>query len=415
MDVSVSAWLSTREESLVIKRESFAFLFDRRYTNRLNRMSRIFFEAYAKATKELAAQEDRFPSLSEIDAMMESGAVYAFKDRIMKNTEFFEEIKISGVSYLVPRASRFIDESGTYTELFLDFEQGTVILPARKKTPVPSASGQPEESIPREFGTEQLEGKDLEISKEEIDSTTYLSSDSAAAYAQNDQQLNYVGHAPEPFAGYDEEPAPLAAGPEKEPSAATLEPSKESVTYEDTLPEPKPRKPLIGSKDNRKLVAAGLIFIFIIIALGAMIIPSLRHTGTVYPINYYAYLSDDNDSAYLGLDIYNSKGIVNDIQMALPIDIDKSINARGGVVTISHAANTIVQLNSSNDASIKVYLNGNWSSVPVNFSIKVPDGYESSIQVHGKDYDVKRKEDSLVIGSNLTQEGVRFEQSLIAR
>jgi hypothetical protein len=413
MDVSVSAWLSTREESLVIKRESFAFLFDRRYTNRLNRMSRIFFEAYAKATKELAAQEDRFPSLSEIDAMMESGAVYAFKDRIMKNTEFFEEIKISGVSYLVPRASRFIDESGTYTELFLDFEQGTVVLPARKKTPVPSAAGQPEKSIPGEFGTEPLEGKDLEISKEEIDSTTYLSSDSSAAYAQNDQQVpNYAGHAP--FAGYEEQ-APLAAGTEEKTSAALLQPSKESVTQEDTLPEPKPRKPLIGSKDNRKLVALGLIFIFILIALGAIIIPSLRQDGTTYPINYNAYLSDDNDSAYLGLDIFNSEGMVNDIQMALPIDIDKSINARGGVVTISHAANTIVQLNSSNDASIKVYLNGNWSIVPVNFSIKVPDGYESSIQVHGKDYDVKRKEDSLVIGFNLTQEGVRFEQSLIAR
>ena len=39
-------------------------------------MSRVFFEAYVKATKELAAQEDRFPSLSEIDAQMESGAVY---------------------------------------------------------------------------------------------------------------------------------------------------------------------------------------------------------------------------------------------------------------------------------------------------------------------------------------------------
>src|SRR5512139_3276379 len=121
MDVSVSSWLSTREENLVVKRESFAFLFDRQSTNRLNRMSRIFFEAYVVATKELAAQEDRFPSLSEIDAKMESGAVYAFKDRLMKNTEFFEEVKISGVSYLVPRALKFVDVTGTYTDLILNF------------------------------------------------------------------------------------------------------------------------------------------------------------------------------------------------------------------------------------------------------------------------------------------------------
>ncbi len=142
MDVSFSAWRHAREESLELKGDSFSFLFDRRYTNRLNRMSRVFFEAYVKATKELAAQEDRFPSLSEIDAQMESGAVYAFKDRLMKNTEFFEEVKISGVSYLVPRALRFVDASGTYSDLILNFEEGAVILPSRRKTPAPLGRAQ---------------------------------------------------------------------------------------------------------------------------------------------------------------------------------------------------------------------------------------------------------------------------------
>ncbi len=135
MDVSFSAWRHSREESLQLKGDSFSFLFDRRYTNRLNRMSRVFFEAYVVATKELAAQEDRFPSLSEIDAKMESGAVYAFKDRLMKNTEFFEEVKISGVSYLVPRALKFVDSTGTYTDLILNFDEGAVVLPTRRKTP----------------------------------------------------------------------------------------------------------------------------------------------------------------------------------------------------------------------------------------------------------------------------------------
>lgn len=88
--------------------------------------------------RSLAALEDRFPSLSEIDAKMESGAVYAFKDRLMKKpTEFFEEVKISGVSYLVPRALKFVDVTGTYTDLILNFEEGSVVLPTRRKTPLP--------------------------------------------------------------------------------------------------------------------------------------------------------------------------------------------------------------------------------------------------------------------------------------
>ena len=132
-----------------LKGVGFSFLFDRRYTNRLNRMSRVFFEAYVVATKELAAQEDRFPSLSEIDAKMESGAVYAFKDRLMKNTEFFEEVKISGVSYLVPRALKFVDVTGTYTDLILNFDEGTVVLPTRRKTaPLPDSPVPTEESRP---------------------------------------------------------------------------------------------------------------------------------------------------------------------------------------------------------------------------------------------------------------------------
>lgn len=66
---------------------------------------------------------------------MESGAVYAFKDRLMKNTEFFEEVKISGVSYLVPRALKFVDSTGTYTDLILNFDEGAAVLPTRRKTP----------------------------------------------------------------------------------------------------------------------------------------------------------------------------------------------------------------------------------------------------------------------------------------
>jgi len=183
MDVSFSAWRQTREESLVLKLESFAFLFDRRYTNRLNRMSRVFFEAYAKATKELAAQEDRFPSLSEIDAKMESGAVYAFKDRLMKNTEFFEEVKISGVSYLVPHALRFIDVSGTYTDLAFDFEAGTVMLPTRRKVPAPIET----KPIKEDIADEDTQPEDI-------------SEPAIKPEAEVHEVESYPEHVPEPYA-----------------------------------------------------------------------------------------------------------------------------------------------------------------------------------------------------------------------
>ncbi|UEC43308.1 MAG: hypothetical protein METHAR1v1_1270001, partial [Methanothrix sp.] len=126
MDVSYSVWREVAAERGVVSGESFSFLFDRRYTNRLNRMSRVFFEAYATATREVAAEEDRFPSLSEIESRMESGAIYAYKDRLMRSTGFFEEVKISGISYLIPKAKSFADETGTYTDLILDLEKGEV-------------------------------------------------------------------------------------------------------------------------------------------------------------------------------------------------------------------------------------------------------------------------------------------------
>jgi len=152
-------------------------------------MSRVFFEAYVKATQELAAQEDRFPSLSEIDARMESGAVYAFKDRLMKNTEFFEEVKISGVSYLVPRSSRFIDSSGLYTDLLLNFEEGTVTLPKRRRAAATGGEALPVE----EAAIEQEEAAALDEAGE--------------GETLPEEGAEYPSHIPEPssltFKGWD--------------------------------------------------------------------------------------------------------------------------------------------------------------------------------------------------------------------
>lgn len=385
MDVSFSAWRQTREESLVLKLDSFAFLFDRRYTNRLNRMSRVFFEAYVKATKELAAQEDRFPSLSEIDAKMESGAVYAFKDRLMKNTEFFEEVKISGVSYLVPRALRFIDASGTYTDLAFDFDAGTAVLPTRRKIPAPVETQPSNEEIaaaetPQEIPPEASALQETEVSEVEA----------------------YPGHEPEPYAEVEE--AVAAAKPEPaivaRPEPVATERPQEGTT---NVQPPKGR--------SIPAIAIVVAVIAVLLAAGGYFLVSLPPPGAPSMVMYSAYLSNVSNETYLGLDIKNPNSITDELEMVLPPDIDRSISAQGGVVTISHSSSTIVRLNSSHDASIRIYLSGNWTSVPVTLSLDVPKGFDSGLVVHGKDYNVERKDSTILLKFDATREGTSFEQS----
>ena len=415
MDVSFSAWRHAREESLELKGDSFSFLFDRRYTNRLNRMSRVFFEAYVKATKELAAQEDRFPSLSEIDAQMESGAVYAFKDRLMKNTEFFEEVKISGVSYLVPRALRFVDASGTYSDLILNFEEGAVVLPSRRKTPAPSLD-ESKEGIKEELSEEEAaieegeyqepeaaemvaEGHELPSEEAAAETTATQAEEAKPAEIKTDGQKanEYPAHVPEPFA-----PEPLAKAEEPSPASAP-EPKKAAAT------EPGPSRWL---KDRTRLIPMALVFVAFLLATGAVLYFSGPEPATITSlVKYSTVLSNTSNESYLGLDIQNPDGMQNEMEMMLPQNVDRSISARGGVVTISHADNTLVRLNSSGDASVKIYLSGNWTSLPVTMSLGVPEGYDSGLVVHGEDYFVTRKDDTILLRFNLTHEGVDFEQS----
>ncbi len=393
MDVSFSAWRHSREESLQLKGDSFSFLFDRRYTNRLNRMSRVFFEAYVAATKELAAQEDRFPSLSEIDAKMESGAVYAFKDRLMKNTEFFEEVKISGVSYLVPRALRFVDSTGTYTDLILSFEEGTVVLPTRRKTPLlpePLTPIPPEEEEP---GAQEPDREALE--PEAVPATDELPETKPESYSQIFEEIT------EPVATTDlsSPPEPLI--------------DKKDIT---SPPVKVPEMPAGNEKTKMPPKVVALLGIAALLTIAAIVF-FLSSSMVVSPIQveYSAYLSNSSNESYLGLDITNPKGMANDMEMTLPPNIDQSISARGGVVTISHGASTMVRMNSSSDASVKIYLQGNWTTIPVTLSFAPPNGYDTSLQVHGKDYFVTRKNETLILKFNLTGEGVRFEQSYLQK
>ena len=393
MDVSFSAWRHSREESLQLKGDSFSFLFDRRYTNRLNRMSRVFFEAYVAATKELAAQEDRFPSLSEIDAKMESGAVYAFKDRLMKNTEFFEEVKISGVSYLVPRALKFVDSNGTYSDLILSFEEGTVVLPTRRKTPL---LPEPRTSSPPEVEEPQSPEQDHDaLESDAVSTTNDLPETTPESYSQIFDEIA------EPIATIDASSPP------------------EHLTDEKDAIMPSAKEPEIPAGSRKKKMPSRAIMLLgsvTLLAIAAVVF-YISSSMIVSPIQveYSAYLSNSSNESYLGLDITNPKGMANDIEMTLPPNIDQSISARGGIVTISHGSSTMVRMNSSSDASVKIYLQGNWTTIPATLSFAAPNGYDTSLQVHGRDYFVTRKNETLILKFNLTGEGVRFEQNYLRK
>ena len=397
MDVSFSAWRHSREESLQLKGDSFSFLFDRRYTNRLNRMSRVFFEAYVVATKELAAQEDRFPSLSEIDAKMESGAVYAFKDRLMKNTEFFEEVKISGVSYLVPRALKFEDVSGTYTDLVLNIEEGIVVLPTRRKTP-----SLPDSPMPIE--------EDEPEPKPSSGDETVINAPNIGKDQDTEAKLpSYPLHIPEAF----EEISPATDTVEAHSSSEPVE----KIVITSSIPTKEPEKlPLTRKKmamPPKKVTLLGAAILLAIFAVVSFYGPTLVQAPVqpTFLVLYSTYLSNSSNESYLGLNISNPEGMTNDMEMALPQNIDQSISARGGIVTISHGENTLVRMNSTGDASVKIYLQGNWTTIPVGLSFYAPEGFETNLLVHGLASTVTRKNETSVLTFNLTGVGVSFEQS----
>ena len=92
-------------------------------------------------------------------------------------------------------------------------------------------------------------------------------------------------------------------------------------------------------------------------------------------VMYSANLTNSSNESYLGLNITNPEGMANDMEIALPPNIDQSISARGGIVTISHGENTLVRMNSTGDASVKIYLQGNWTTIPVGLSFYAPEGF----------------------------------------
>ena len=502
MDVSYSVWREVAAEREVVAGESFSFLFDRRYTNRLNRMSRVFFEAYARATKEVAAEEDRFPSLSEIESRMESGAIYAYKDRLMRSTGFFEEVKISGISYLIPKARSFADETGTYTDLKLDLENGAVVLPRRDKPsagqrseeagvedeemppdmevesgdlsePEPQPPGPPSEVggdgsqeaiplptepvavlgeirgegvAPEEKAEEALGGEDelgLGIEAEAVETGA-----NAGVSADRIEEPMAASAPPEELASPDEVVEEKKVGGEVEPrgevtfvemeepvaktggEAAGMEkgdgdgdgkasgldrkPPAEKVTGPETSSKRPDDLPGGWWRDRKALLLAGIALLLIVSGL------YLWSPGTPEPpafpappsdfVSYSAYLTNASGSTYLNLEITNPKGLESKVELVLPPDVDKSISATGGIVTIYYTNNTVIQLVSSSNASVSVALTEEYILVPVTFNLGIPEGYESSVLVYDKDYQVSRTNNTINLWTNTTADPLEFDQ-----
>ncbi|MDH7596459.1 MAG: hypothetical protein QHG98_01760 [Methanothrix sp.] len=416
MDVSFSSWKLANENKgpLPLSGDSFSFLFDRRYTNRLNRMSRVFFEAYAKATAELAVSEDRFPSLSEVEAKMESGAVYAFKDRLMKNTQFFDEVKISGVSYLVPRAYHFVDSSGIYTDLIFDFEKGSVTLPSRRKVPLLKDRTEIREPQAGETAGEEKRAPEREVEPAGME---VPGGKPAAEEIPEAEEAAPVGPA---------EPSEMQAPPRHDVAEAlymeeAAEPSERTHPPIPPVPQATPGEKAGAEEEiaaekgpgySRTQIGILLAALLIAAGIGVFFIYSpFLAPAQIDHVMYAAYISNSTNESILNFDIENSAGIQHEVELILPENIDRSVIARGGTVTVSHYRGTVVRMSSSGDSSIKVYLSDRRDYVPVVLSVSVPEGYDSGIVVHGRSYEVIKKDRELELRLNVTSERVEFDQS----
>jgi hypothetical protein len=220
---------------------------------------------------------------------------------------------------------------------------------------------------------------------------------------------SYLLHTPEVFEEISPETGTSDAAAPSEPagkivvtaSPPAIEPVKPPLTKKKTAMPPK-TVTLIG--------AAILLAIFAVVSIYG---PTLVQAPVppTFLVLYSANLSNSSNESYLSLNITNPEGMANDMEIALPPNIDQSISARGGIVTISHGENTLVRMNSTGDASVKIYLQGNWTTIPVGLSFYAPEGFDTNLLVHGLASTVTRKNETAVLMFNLTGVGVSFEQS----
>ena len=116
----------------------------------------------------------------------------------------------------------------------------------------------------------------------------------------------------------------------------------------------------------------------ILIALGAFFLYAPQPMAAPVLVKYSANLSESgNETIWVWISL-NPEGMANDMEMALPQEYRPEHKCRGGIVTISHAENTLVRMNSSSDASVRIYLRA-MDIIPVALSLDIPAGYDTSL------------------------------------
>jgi hypothetical protein len=296
-----------------------------------------------------------------------------------------------------------------------------VILPTRRKTSLQESDIKQElkktenlketETTALEKPVKSIESKADEVSAPIVSPKVESPEDKRQEDVIPKSLPSYPVHTPDPFIDIEEETTigKQTLAQEKQtnidrPATTAAKPPMPNIKR----PLPQEKEKLTGNKT--KIIAFGLIALVVIIATGVYVL-SLSAPGIPKSVQYSSFLSNSSQGNFLGLDVKNQHGIGCDVEMVLPPNIDKSISSRGGVITISHTGNTSIKLNSSSDASVRLYLSRNWTSIPVTLRLTIPKGYDSALAVHGKDYDIKRKDDKIILSFDCTQEGVSFEQN----
>jgi hypothetical protein len=311
-----------------------------------------------------------------------------------------------------------VDASGIYTDLAFGFDEGTVILPTRKKISAQVEPISPEAELAVQIEEEKptAEEKPTEIAKvsvsEDLAETKQPPIEKELPVAEQEGVQNYPSHVPEPFVDVEDKTAPIPAKAESAQGKIEKiaeQPLKFDATSRALERTARSEKESLNGRNIK--IAAALVTVIILLFAGAYFMMGFPPAASPQLVQYSVYLSNATQGNYLGLDIKNSDGFNNEMEMVLPPNIDQNISSRGGVITISHTGNTFIRLNSSTDASIRLYLSGNWTAIPTTLNLVVPNGYDSGLVVHAKDYDVKRKDNRIILRFDCTRDGVRFEQS----
>lgn len=308
-----SEWKQNTPEVIEIDNESFKFLFDARKRDKRkpNEQRHNFIKAFAKAVKKIADRnEDRFPYLDEIkqsfpdiSAKAENDVIFQLKHHIIEKTRFFNVEEWDKRVYLVPKARKYKDIGGMYSDLIFDFDKGNVTMPELKQASdkSPCSDKEPESNS----NTGKTENTD-ESEKTSI------------ALSENFSKL--------------------------EPSQISPE-----------LPE--------KTENNKLHLKKALIYGIIIIVLAALVFHIMSDSNTNLDENYIIYSinnSNDDEGEFIMFYLINPDNIMINSSIILPTDVFQSFSAEKGTFSSSfppYSNYSIIRWKTNEDSKMKIYVN----------------------------------------------------------